>query len=63
MGIHVYKGEEDIKDHGNQAGVHVNGKQIWVTARLVGYQSFWHRIKCAWLVFQEKADIVIWEYQ
>lgn len=38
--------------------VQINGK--WVPARPLGYMSFPHRLKCAWMVFTGKADVVIW---
>ena len=58
-GMNVFVGERDLKDNGVTA--EVNGK--WVTARPIGYMSLWHQIKCAWLVFREKADMVVWETQ
>lgn len=32
----------------------------WVPARSVGYFSLRHRIKCAWMVFTGKADVLLW---
>lgn len=62
-GINIFKGEEDLKEKATLAGIHIDGKQKWVYTRPIGYSSFWHSLKCAWLVFREKADIVIWKYQ
>jgi len=59
-GINIFEGEKDLKGEGlPQAGIHIEGLQRWVVARPIGYSSLWHSLKCAWLVFQEKADIVI----
>lgn len=63
QGINIFIGEDDLKDKGNAVGIHVEGLQRWVVARPAGYQSFWHRVSCAWKVFKEQADIVIWKYQ
>jgi hypothetical protein len=63
-GINIYKGEEDLKDTGQTVAInHKDGGGHWEVARMVGYSSLLHRIKCAWLVFREKADIVIWKNQ
>lgn len=32
----------------------------WVSARPLGFSSFLHRFKCAWLVFTGQADALIW---
>lgn len=32
----------------------------WVPARPIGYFSLWHRVKCAWLAFSGKCDLVRW---
>ncbi len=38
-----------------------NGSIVhWVPARPIGLFSLCHRLRCAWLVFTGKADIVIW---
>lgn len=67
-GINIYTGEEDLKDQGHTVQVtrtRPDGvkEQGWVIGRPIGFIGFWHRVKCAWLVFREKADIVIWKYQ
>lgn len=38
-----------------------NGK--WVPARPLGFASFSHRCRAAWLVFTGKADALLWEGQ
>lgn len=35
----------------------------WVPARSLGYMSFGHRIKAAWLVFTGRADALTWPGQ
>lgn len=63
-GINIFHGERDLKDTQPQAEIKTsNGSTMWVNARPLGYQSFRHRLRCAWLVFQEKADILVWDYQ
>ena len=57
-GVNVYIGEDDIKDEA--ACISVEGGKRWVTARAIGYRSWWHTIKCSWLVLTGEADIVIW---
>ena len=42
----------------NEAQANINGK--WVPARPLGYQSFFNRVRCAWLVFTGKADALVW---
>jgi len=32
----------------------------WVPARPLGYPSFSHRVKAAWLVFTGEADALVW---
>lgn len=32
----------------------------WIPARPLGYYSICHRIKCAWMVFTGKADVLRW---
>jgi hypothetical protein len=32
----------------------------WVPARPLGYYSLKHRLRCAWLVFTGKGDVVLW---
>jgi len=35
-------------------------KGVWVPARPLGYYSLKNRIKCAWLAFTGKCDLVRW---
>lgn len=35
----------------------------WVPARSLGFMSFGHRVKAAWLVFTGKADALTWPGQ
>lgn len=34
--------------------------ETWYVARPLGYYSIKNRIKCAWLAFAGKADLLIW---
>lgn len=44
----------------DRAHAEINGK--WVPARPINYrcESWWNRVKAAWLVLCGKADAVIW---
>lgn len=42
----------------NQDQANINGK--WVPARPVGFFSIGNRLRCAWLVFTGKCDLVRW---
>lgn len=55
--IYEYDGEFDLKD--SQVNTQLKNGH-WVTARLLGYNSLRHTIKCLWLVATGKADIVTW---
>lgn len=57
LGTNIFIGNTDLKDNGN-AQQYDNEK--WGVARPVGYISFWHTLKCAWLVLSGRADIVTW---
>lgn len=37
----------------------------WVPARSMGYPGLclFHRLRCAWLVFTGRADVLLWEGQ
>lgn len=65
QGINIFIGEKDLgKDwQATKTEAIVNNKKTWVVARPIGYISLLHRIKCAWLVFKQEADIVVWKYQ
>lgn len=39
------------------------GGTRWVPARSHGYASFFHRVRCAWLVFTGRADALTWPGQ
>ena len=54
-GINTFKVSE-LKNHSMHK--YVNGR--WVPARPIGLTGFCYRIKCAYLVFAGKADIVQW---
>lgn len=58
-GTNIFVGELDLKERGAsiQSSI-MPGK--WVKARPIGYISFFHTLKCAWLVLRHKADIVVW---
>ena len=45
----------------NSMHKYINGR--WVSARPIGLTGLKYRIKCAYLVFVGKADIVQWEDQ
>lgn len=59
-GINVYVGERDLKDNGCAAEVKPG---VWEVARPLGFSSLSHRIKWAWRVFMERADVVTWTNQ
>jgi hypothetical protein len=42
----------------NENAVNINGR--WVPARPLGFQSFFSRVRCTWLVFTGKADALVW---
>lgn len=44
--------------HYNRPMTEIDGS--WVPARPLGFFSIWHRIRCAWLVFTGKGDVLIW---
>lgn len=49
---------EDVYRIRSTASVKINDK--YVTARPLGFQSFWVRIAYAWLVFTGRADALVW---
>lgn len=51
----------DLVKFARQNSAEINGK--WEVARPLGFQSFRHRCKAAWLVFTGKADAVIFAGQ
>lgn len=62
-GTLIYEGHKDISQgrirNATVMEYHKEEK-FWRNARPLGYSGFIYRLKCAWLVFMEKADIVIW---
>ena len=63
-GTIIYEGHKDIGENKiRNAGqvLEFNKEQnLWRAARPVGYYGFIYKLRCAWLVVREKADIVIW---
>jgi hypothetical protein len=41
-------------------GLQVCVDKVWVPARVCGYYSLRNRLRCAWLVFTGRADVLIW---
>jgi len=44
--------------HGNVLSEISPGR--WIPARPLGYFSIKHRIKCAWIAFTGRGDIILW---
>jgi len=49
---------EEIMKYANNDLTCIDGK--WVPARPLGYYSLKWRLKCMWMVFTGKADVIIW---
>ena len=63
MGAPTIHKADNLKDWDCQMGIEKpDGGRFWVLARPVGYQGLFiiHRIKCAWMVFTGKADVLTW---
>ncbi len=64
-GVNVFEADKLLGNPNNAPSnlptAGIDGK--WVFARPIGYISLLHRIKCAYLVFQGKADIIKWYKQ
>lgn len=42
---------------------HCDTPNGWKLARPYGLTGLGHRLKCAWLVFTGKADVLMWHHQ
>ena len=61
-GTIIYEGMKDIDDARVRNTVQqADEDKIWRYARPLGYKGLFYRTRCAWLVFTEKADIVVWQ--
>ena len=53
----IYK-LNDLIQHVKETESLINGK--WVPTRSLGLNTLRSRIRCAWIVFKGKGDVVIW---
>lgn len=56
---------DDLVSHGNQCQAqvkHPDGRNVWVAGRPLSLGGFAlrKRLRCAWLVFTGRADVVKW---
>lgn len=54
---------DSLESHDALCEIKVGDSTRWVPCRPLGYASFRHRCKAAWMVFTGKADALIWEQQ
>jgi len=57
----IYLSEFWVKDL--TSTMSVIQEATWIPARPLGYPTFTNRVKCAWLVFTGRADVLIWPKQ
>jgi len=58
-GVEIYNADtfEEVTA-GLTTGIKEGSKTKWVRTRMIGFFSLRHNLKCAWEVFQGKADII-----
>ena len=61
--VNIFFSDRDLNPNTQTTATQTEKDGKWVMARPIGYIGLLHRIKCAWEVFQGRADIIKWHKQ